>query len=100
MPQEDKSKYTDKQKRWAEHIEEGSKKKGLSTNGSESCAWATVNKHDDGGKRAVEDGVGPGRAAHEDRGGERLADRRQIAWNIAGISHHGLLANESATAAD
>lgn len=50
MPQGDKSKYTDKQKRQAEHIEESYEKKGVSKDEAESRAWATVNKNDGGGK--------------------------------------------------
>lgn len=52
MPQSDKSKdkYTDKQKRKAEHIEESYKKKGVSTDEAEERAWRTVNKQDGGGK--------------------------------------------------
>ena len=44
------SKYTAKQERKADHIEEGYKKKGLSTKEAERRAWATVNKQDGGGK--------------------------------------------------
>ena len=51
MPRGDKSSYTDKQKREAEHIEEGYKKKGVSEKAAESHAWATVNKQDGGGKK-------------------------------------------------
>jgi plasmid stabilization system protein ParE len=51
MPQGDKSKYTDKQKRQAEHIEEGYEKKGLPEEEAEARAWATVNKQDGGGKK-------------------------------------------------
>ena len=43
-------KYTDKQERKAEHIEEGYEKKGVSKKEAESRAWATVNKQDKGGK--------------------------------------------------
>ncbi|MDO7875449.1 hypothetical protein Q5H93_11965 [Hymenobacter sp. ASUV-10] len=50
MPQGDKSKYTDKQKRQAEHIEESYEKKGVSKDEAEARAWATVNKNDGGGK--------------------------------------------------
>ncbi len=50
MPQEDKSKYTDKQKRQAEHIEESYEEKGVSEAEAEKRAWATVNKQDGGGK--------------------------------------------------
>jgi plasmid stabilization system protein ParE len=52
MPQGDKSAYTDKQKRKAEHIEEGYEKRGVSTREAERRAWATVNKQDGGGKRS------------------------------------------------
>ena len=51
MPQGDKSKYTDKQKRQAEHIEKGYEKKGLSEAAAAARAWATVNKRDKGGKK-------------------------------------------------
>ena len=51
MPQGDKSKYTDKQKRQAEHIEESYEKKGTPADEAEARAWATVNKQDGGGKK-------------------------------------------------
>lgn len=50
MPRGDKSKYTDKQKRQAEHIEEGYEKSGVSEEEAERRAWATVNKESGGGK--------------------------------------------------
>jgi len=52
MPQGDKSAYTDKQKREAEHIEEGYEKQGKSPEEAERIAWATVNKQDGGGKKS------------------------------------------------
>jgi plasmid stabilization system protein ParE len=51
MSQGDKSKYTDKQKRQAEHIEESYEKKGVPEEEAEARAWATVNKQDGGGKK-------------------------------------------------
>jgi hypothetical protein len=51
MPRGDKSKYTDKQQRQAEHIEEGYKEKGKSEDEAEQIAYATVNKLHGGGKR-------------------------------------------------
>lgn len=51
MSQGDKDKYTDKQKRKAEHIEEGYEKRGVSRDEAERRAWATVNKQDGGGKK-------------------------------------------------
>ncbi|HXI24357.1 MAG TPA: hypothetical protein VNG71_10885 [Pyrinomonadaceae bacterium] len=52
MPRGDKGSYTDKQKRKAEHIEEGYEKKGVSKKEAESRAWATVNKESGGGKKS------------------------------------------------
>lgn len=52
MPRGDKSSYTDKQKRQAEHIEKSYEKEGVSTDEAESRAWATVNKQDGGGKKS------------------------------------------------
>lgn len=50
-PQGDKSAYTQKQKRQAEHIEDSELKQGRSRKSAERIAWATVNKQDGGGKR-------------------------------------------------
>ena len=52
MPRGNKDKYTDKQKRQAEHIEEGYEKRGVSNDEAERRAWATVNKSDKGGKKS------------------------------------------------
>jgi hypothetical protein len=52
MPQGDKSKYTGKQKRQAEHIAEGYENRGVSDNEAESRAWATVNKESGGGNKS------------------------------------------------
>ena len=52
MPQGDKTSYTDKQKRQAQHIEAGYEKRGFSTKTSEARAWATVNKLSGGGKKS------------------------------------------------
>ena len=51
MPQGAKAKYTAKQKRQAEHIEEGYEKRGVPAEEAEARAWATVNKQDGGGKK-------------------------------------------------
>ncbi len=50
MPSGDKSKYTDKQARKAEHIEKSYEDRGVSKKEAEHRAWATVNKQDGGGK--------------------------------------------------
>ena len=52
MPQGDKSSYTEKQKRQAEHIEAGYEKKGVGTKTAEARAWATVNNLSGGGKKS------------------------------------------------
>ena len=52
MPRGDKSSYTDKQKRQAEHIEEGYEERGVSEDEAEKRAWATVNKMTGGGKKS------------------------------------------------
>ena len=52
MPRGDKSSYTDKQERKADHIAEGYKDRGVSAKEAESRAWATVNKEDGGGKKS------------------------------------------------
>ena len=59
MPRGDKSAYTSKQKRQAEHIEEGYEKRGTSRGEAERRAWATVNKTTHGGKKS---GSGRGRS--------------------------------------
>jgi plasmid stabilization system protein ParE len=71
MPRGDKSSYTDKQERKADHITESYEDKGVSTQEAERRAWATVNKDDGGGKKS---GSGRGKttghpAAH--KGGEK-----------------------------
>jgi plasmid stabilization system protein ParE len=52
MPRGDKSSYTGKQKRMAEHIEEGYEDRGVSKGEAERRAWATVNKEAGGGKKS------------------------------------------------
>jgi len=71
MPQGDKGKYTDKQKRKAEHIEEGYEKRGVSKKEAESRAWATVNKESGGGKKS-----GSGRGKKESHESSRKGGRK------------------------
>jgi hypothetical protein len=52
MARGSKKKYTSKQKRQAEHIEEGYKERGTSEKEAERRAWATVNKSSGGGKKS------------------------------------------------
>jgi plasmid stabilization system protein ParE len=58
MPRGDKSSYSDKQRRKAEHIEQGYERRGTPRKEAESRAWATVNKESGGGNRS---GSGRGR---------------------------------------
>jgi hypothetical protein len=58
MPRGDKSKYTEKQRRQAENIEEGYEKRGTSEKEAERRAWATVNAMTHGGKRPGGSGRG------------------------------------------
>ena len=51
MPRGDKSSYTAKQKRKAEHIEQGYEQRGVPKREAEGRAWATVNKDEGGGKK-------------------------------------------------
>lgn len=79
MPRGDKSSYTDKQKRKAEHIEEGYEKRGVSKKEAEGRAWATVNKESGGGKKS---GSGRGHAenhASSSKGGQKSGTSQSAA---------------------
>ena len=52
MPRGDKSAYTEKQKRKAEHIEESYESRGVGHDEAERRAWATVNKESGGGNKS------------------------------------------------
>ena len=52
MPRGDKDKYTEKQKRQAQHIEESYEERGVSEKEAEKRAWATVNKESGGGNKS------------------------------------------------
>jgi hypothetical protein len=62
MPQGSKRRYTSKQKRKAEHIEEGYEKQGVGKKEAKARAWATVNKMDGGGKKS---GTGRGKKTNK-----------------------------------
>ena len=71
MPRGDKSSYTEKQKRKAEHIEAGYEQRGVGKDEAERRAWATVNKESGGGNRS---GSGRGKAeshASSRKGGQK-----------------------------
>lgn len=71
MARGSKEKYTDKQKRQAEHIEDSYKERGVSEKEAESRAWATVNKISGGGKKS-----GSGRGQKEDRSPYRKGGKK------------------------
>jgi plasmid stabilization system protein ParE len=71
MPQGDKDKYTDKQKRKAAHIAEGYEDRGVSEKEAEGRAWATVNKESGGGKKS-----GSGRGHKENHESARKGGRK------------------------
>ena len=52
MPKGDKSSYTGKQKRQAEHIEASYESRGVKAGVAKKRAWATVNKISGGGKKS------------------------------------------------
>jgi len=70
MPRGDKSSYTGRQKRMAEHIEERYERRGVDEDEAARRAWATVNKETHGGKRS-----GSGRGKPEDRAPARKGGR-------------------------
>src|SRR4051812_27176866 len=77
MPRGDKSSYTSKQKRQAEHIEEGYEKQGKSEGESKRRAWATVNKMTGGGKKSGSGGGKPENREPGKRGGRKGATSRK-----------------------
>jgi len=85
MPRGDKSTYTDKQKRKAQHIEEGYRASGLSEEEAERRAWATVNKESGGGNKS-----GSGRGVKDtkvsSRKGGKLGGRASAARPAAARS--------------
>lgn len=56
MPRGDKSKYSDTQKRQAEHIAESYEERGVGEKEAKSRAWATVNKESGGGEKGEPEG--------------------------------------------
>ncbi len=74
MPRGDKSSYTNKQKRQAEHIEEGYEDRGVKKKEAERRAWATVNAETGGGKKS---GSGRGKKTNTapSRKGGRIGGR-------------------------
>ena len=86
MPRGDKSKYTDKQERKADHIAEGYEKKGVSKKEAESRAWATVNKDDGGGKNPGGSGRGKSTGHPAARKGGRKGGKASASRNATSRS--------------
>jgi plasmid stabilization system protein ParE len=74
MPRGDKSKYTDKQERQADHIAAGYEKRGVSETEAERRAWATVNAESGGGKKS-----GSGRGKRESHAASAKGARKSQA---------------------
>ena len=74
MPRGDDSSSTDKQKRKAEHIEQGYEQRGVAMEETEARAWATVNKELGGGKKS-----GSGRGKVQNRSASRAGGRKAAA---------------------
>src|SRR5690554_4913162 len=81
MPQGDKDKYTDKQKRKAEHIEKSYERKGVSGKEAEARAWATVNKQSGGGNRSGGSGQ---KKSSQAKSADRSDPPERIALGIPG----------------
>lgn len=77
MPRGDKDAYTDKQKRQAEHIEQGYEDRGVSRKEAEARAWATVNAQDHGGKKS-----GSGRGRKKDMSPSKKGGRKGGAASV------------------
>ncbi len=71
MPRGSKDKYTDKQKRKAEHIEESYEKRGVSEKEAEKRAWATVNKESGGGNKSGSGRGKPDNHSASSKGGKK-----------------------------
>jgi len=71
MPRGEKTKYTGKQERQAEHIEKGYKERGVGEKEAERRAWATVNKTSGGGKKSGAGKGKPTKKAPAKKGGRK-----------------------------
>lgn len=92
MARGSKTKYSEKQKRKAEHIEEGYREQGTPPDRAAAIAWATVNKQSGGGSK-------PGGSGREKSAEEKASSRRSSARRAAatrqGIPRRDSLGNET-----
>ena len=79
MPRGSKEKYSEPQKKKAEHIEESYEHRGVPKKKSEAIAWATVNKQSGGGERS-----GSGKTTSET---EKTKARKDSAHNAVKTKH-------------
>ena len=79
MPRGDKSKYTDKQERKADHIADSYEARGVPEEEAERRAWATVNKDDGGGKHPGGSGRGKDTGHPAAKKGGRLGGKAAAA---------------------
>src|SRR3954468_24084909 len=77
MPRGDKSKYTSKQKRMAQHIEEGYEKRGTGKKEAEKRAWATVNAETGGAGKKVSN-TAPSKKGGR-KGGHAVSHAKRVA---------------------
>jgi plasmid stabilization system protein ParE len=84
MPRGDKSKYTGKQQRQAEHIEEGYEKRGVPAKEAKRRAWATENKISGGGRKEGGSGRGkPENKSPTSKGGKKGAASQSHATRVS-----------------
>jgi plasmid stabilization system protein ParE len=83
MPRGDKSKYTDKQERKADHIAESYESRGVPEKEAERRAWATVNKDSGGGKKS-----GSGRGHPESHASSRKGGRLAVKQPLPDLLPH------------
>jgi len=88
MPRGSKAKYTPKQRRKAEHIEESYEQRGLDPGEAEARAWATVNKQDGGGEKA---GSGRRKAPQQKTAARKDSARRAAAARKGHPANRGRL---------
>ena len=88
MPRGDKSSYTSKQKRKAEHIEEGYEQRGVARPEAQRRAWATVNK-ESGGGNASGSGRGQADSHASSRKGGRIGGSSQTAAQRSAAAKKG-----------
>lgn len=98
MPRGSKAKYSAKQKRMAEHIEEGYEDRGVGKDTAESRAWATVNAQTGGGERGRSGSRG-GRPGARKKAGRKTAARKSTGRKTTGRKSAGRKTASRKTAA-